>query len=144
MFPKIRKVGVSKSIKVVSHIFINCFTTPVYTIFWILDFCPSQANEIAHRLSIRFYLSSISFFTIWHRQIMPFLIRSYLGMGDPLHKFDMVQLSCLIIILSFDELAIFINWSNAPVFNIMSLYWTQSPERFPIAHTAWSTIPGLF
>jgi hypothetical protein len=76
--------------------------------------------------------------------MIPFLMWSYLGKGEPRHKLEMVQLTSRINILSFDELAILINCYKAPVFNIISLYATQSPDKLPIAQTAWSIIPGLF
>ncbi len=99
---------------------------------------------MAHNESIKLSLSRKLDFTIKHSWVIPFFINSNFGNGTPRHKFERVHAICRIMFLSVVVLTIFINCYNAPAWIILSRYATQSPDKLPIAHTAWSTTPGLF
>ncbi len=119
-------------------------TIPVSTILWILDFVVSHPYEMAHRESIRVYLSKTPALTMRQSWAIPFFINSYLGRGTPLQRLDKVQATCLIRFLSFVVFEILMRCWMAPAWMILSRWETQSPDKLPMAQTAWSTMPGRF
>ena len=106
MLPKILNTGVSTFMSSFPHKLMNFSTAPVSMTLWILDFVLSHPYEMAHKESIKVYLSKSPAFKIMQSWVIPFLIKSYFGKGTPRQRFDNVHATCLIRFLSFVEFEI--------------------------------------
>ena len=144
MLPRILSTGVNMVISSFAQRLMSFSTTPVSTTLWILDLVVSHPYDMAQRESIKVSLSKTPALAIRQSWVIPFLMSSYLGRGTPLQRLDRVQATCLMRFLSLLELEIFIRCSMAPAWMILSRCETQSPDKLPMAQTAWSTRPGLF